>query len=550
MTRRRVFARLAPPVHVELSLSSSSSDDDDNDNDNDDGGEEEDVRGEERNIVALRSSRAAGRQVALVLPPTPPRRRPAESDVDDDQQQDVVLPGQRHSREARQTMPANAEQSAEPDSSEQVLQALQRFGQLRRQRFLHEQRLRMALSDGGRQGTTEESSDRGNNGSSGAGRHGGGDGGWPYVLGSASMSVQADWAHPRGTMTTPDVSAAGAASGELPNARAAAGHHVHRTNNSASASTPVAVSVSVPAPAAVLGESDLRTAFWQQFPSNDVDSYWYNQPEAESSGREPATPARMRETRAPVSLRRLGHLPSIARNPAAEESRRAMLEVIRMHGSTFSSNNSDDSDDDLPHGIDGTSSSARIRQRQHHPGTHPYVPMRMQHPSWLAAQVEMHGRLEKPEPVDPVPADSQRAQKIKARADEQLLRWLIKHTVPARPLDCSLLQPGIEFFGEQSIGSSGLSGNLYMQMQRQRLGTEKWDVHVVIQSVDMERGRVAGMMRAINVPRMPRTVVTHWEGEVVDFVNYSPLTVKWQAGCKEDTEHWSLFDPVKSQPQT
>ncbi|KAJ2852924.1 hypothetical protein J3B02_003363 [Coemansia erecta] len=513
MTRRRVFARLAPPVHVELSLSSNSS--------SDESQSDEDGHG----IAA--HPQTAGRQIVL-LPPTPPRRRTAESDGDGDLM--AHADSQTRSTAAAAAAAAPAE-SADPDGAGQVLQALERFGQLRRQRFLQEQRLRMALTDSRQRAEATNNSRQEQR---------------PYVLSSASMSAQADWTQPRGTMTAPDVTAA---AGEPPDAIVARGNTHHLQDGSTSSS------------AAALGDDDLRAAFWQQFPSNDVDSYWYNQPDAAEASNNNGAAAdssvhRGESRRRPVPLRRLGHLPSIARNPAAEESRRAMLEVIRMHGSTFSSNNSDDSDQEMLHNdIDAAaagenSSSARIRQRQQYQqSTHPYAPMRMQHPSWLAAAMDMHvGRPEKSEPVESAPIeDSQQTLKMKARAEEQLVRWLIKNTVPACPLDCSLLTPGIEFIGEQHIGSSG---SLSMQMHRQRLGVEKWDVHVVIQSVDMANGRVAGTMRAINVPRMPRTVETHWEGEVVDFVNYTPLTGKWHAKCKEDTEHWSMFDPVKSQPQT
>ncbi|KAJ2757907.1 hypothetical protein IWQ57_006971, partial [Coemansia nantahalensis] len=69
---------------------------------------------------------------------------------------------------------------------------------------------------------------------------------------------------------------------------------------------------------------------------------------------------------------------------------------------------------------------------------------------------------------------------------------------------------------------------------------DQWDVQVEIQTVDMARGRVTGLMKAINVPRLPKTVVTYWEGEVIDFVNYMPQTDKWRASCSDDMCHWSL----------
>ncbi|KAJ2702141.1 hypothetical protein FB645_004382 [Coemansia sp. IMI 203386] len=495
-TRRRVFARLASPAHVELSL-----------NDRDES------QSDDSNRVY---DWMASRQMIL-LPPTPPRRRTAESDVEEDLEpyannmQDVVLPGQRHAWETQQrraTGTAELAESAEPNAAEQTLPELERFAQLRRQRFLQEQRLRMDVP-GSRQPTENTSDEQ------------------PYALGSASMPPQADWTQQRSTMTAPDVTAASSAAEETPGA---------------------------------------RVAFWQQFPSNDVDSYWYNQPDAaENSGgahtaAAAATPGGHSDgNRRTVSLRRLGHLPAIARNSAAEQSRQVMLDVIRMHGLSFSSNNSDDddSDEEMMYGVDG-GSSARIRQRQQqqqHQGTaYQYAPMRMQHPSWLAAAMDMRGRREKPDQGGAAPADSQRTQNMKALAEKQLQQWLVKHTVPARALDCSLLRPGIEFCGEQRISmdvqSSGLNPN--PRVGRRPLEVERWNARVVIQSVDMERGRIFGTMESIDVPWMlsKTAVVTRWEGEIIDFVNYTPLTGKWKAKCKDDTEHWSMFDPVKSQPQT
>ncbi|KAJ2386019.1 hypothetical protein GGI05_004514 [Coemansia sp. RSA 2603] len=223
-----------------------------------------------------------------------------------------------------------------------------------------------------------------------------------------------------------------------------------------------------------------------------------------------------------------------------------------MHRTFASGNNSDDSDDETfrhsPHG------------RQHQSIQQPYAPMRMQHPSWLAAAMDTHPShssgnggswIDKSDSTETASVDSQLMRRLKARAEEQLLKWLTKHTVAARALDCALLRPGIEFRGVQRITelpNDPLS--IRSRLHRQTLSIEKWDVHVVIQSVDMQRGRVSGLMKAINVPRMFKTVVTHWDGEIIDFVNYTPLTDKWNAKSKNDTEHWSHFAPVKQQPQT
>ncbi|KAJ2779002.1 hypothetical protein GGI15_004008 [Coemansia interrupta] len=314
-------------------------------------------------------------------------------------------------------------------------------------------------------------------------------------------------------MSTPDVTAATTTPAP---ASTASGDHIHAPSTAATASD--AFHASLP----------------QHFPSNDVDSYWYNQPDAEDNDTTRSiehNSVYIDTSRRSATLRRLGRLPLISRSPASEESRRAMLDVIRMHRTFASGNNSDDSDDDTfrhsPH------------SRQHQSTQQPYAPMRMQHPSWLAAAMDNHpphspgsggSWVDKSDSSETASVDSQLMKRLKARAEEQLLRWLTKHTVAAQALDCSLLRPGIEFRGVQRITETPDEPlSMRSRLLRQTLSIEKWDVHVVIQSVDMKRGRVSGLMKAINVPRMFKTVVTHWDGEIIDFVNYTPLTDKWNA---------------------
>ncbi|KAJ2781047.1 hypothetical protein H4R18_003094 [Coemansia javaensis] len=250
------------------------------------------------------------------------------------------------------------------------------------------------------------------------------------------------------------------------------------------------------------------------FPSNDVDSYWYNQPDAGDA----APGAR------PAGLRRPGHLPSIPRNPAAEQSRAAMLEVLRTRHlfalgaekpDTPDDDDSCDSDSDSAAGGGGGPRAARARR--------------------------LPGR---------------RARRLGAQADARLERWLERYTVEVRDLGCALLRPGIRLSGIQKITpqgggcvrpvGAGAEARVHPPPPPPATapGIEQWDVQVEIQSVDMARGYVAGLMKAINVPRLPEAVVTCWEGEIVDFVNHMPLTAKWQAARSDDLRHWSLFAPV------
>ncbi|KAJ2794570.1 hypothetical protein H4R21_005451, partial [Coemansia helicoidea] len=139
------------------------------------------------------------------------------------------------------------------------------------------------------------------------------------------------------------------------------------------------------------------------------------------------------------------------------------------------------------------------------------------------------------------------ARRAGAPAEERLVRWLSKYTVDVRALDCALLQPGVRLAGIQRISPQPRddirSGR---PMHAVSPSIDQWDVQVEIQTVDMARGRVTGLMKAINVPRLPKTVVTYWEGEVIDFVNYMPQTDKWRASCSDDMCHWSLFAAVRA----
>ncbi|KAJ2360296.1 hypothetical protein H4S01_005794, partial [Coemansia sp. RSA 2610] len=272
------------------------------------------------------------------------------------------------------------------------------------------------------------------------------------------------------------------------------------------------------------------------YPSNDVDSYWYNQSEADAAGDSDGGGFQRSSTTHPgtASLRRLGNLPAAPRNPAAEESRSAMLDVLRTH-----------------HAFAPSAS-----------GSEPTAGRGSREPSWAADEAES-GRSEKPETVDndseatlgagsrAAQRQSQRDQQGSARVAERLQRWLVKNSVAVRDLSCALLRPGMRFTGIQRVTPhvrDASRANAFMRLRAPSL--EKWDVSVEIQTVDMPRGRVSGLMKAINVPRLPKTVVTCWEGEIIDFVNYTPLTGKWRATCADDSKHWSLFGAVRSHPET
>ncbi|KAJ1831968.1 hypothetical protein LPJ73_008045, partial [Coemansia sp. RSA 2703] len=201
--RRRVFARLAPPGNVDVSLSSSSS----NNSDEDDTG-----AGDSRYFDAQ----------VILLPPTPPRRRTVESDT---------VEGHIH----HQGSLDDITESDDPPGAEHVRQVLERFGHLRRQRLLREQQLRMITTRG--RNRTE-----------------------PEVRRLSMAAPEADWTYTQGIMSTPDVTAA--------------------TTTPAPASTTSADHIHAPLTGATASDA-FHAPLPQHFPSNDVDSYWYNQPDAE-----------------------------------------------------------------------------------------------------------------------------------------------------------------------------------------------------------------------------------------------------------------------------
>ncbi|KAJ9053135.1 hypothetical protein DSO57_1027313 [Entomophthora muscae] len=97
----------------------------------------------------------------------------------------------------------------------------------------------------------------------------------------------------------------------------------------------------------------------------------------------------------------------------------------------------------------------------------------------------------------------------------------------------SFLSPGRSFKGTQNQ----VSDTCCLELQDQ----DRWEVKVTIHSLDQSTGTVVGLMEALNVPVASSTVVTYWEGEVVDFVNHNLWTRKWGATDEVDIEHWKRF---------
>jgi len=95
---------------------------------------------------------------------------------------------------------------------------------------------------------------------------------------------------------------------------------------------------------------------------------------------------------------------------------------------------------------------------------------------------------------------------------------------------CSILSPGQVFSGFQTVKTR-----------------DTWNVNVIIQSCDFDTGYICGTMEAMNVPQEKTSVLTFWEGEVIDDMSKF-WTKQWNASGKTDLEHWSRFpsfEPLK-----
>eukprot|EP00871_Galdieria_phlegrea_P001956 jgi/Galph1/2761/GphlegSOOS_G1405.1 len=106
------------------------------------------------------------------------------------------------------------------------------------------------------------------------------------------------------------------------------------------------------------------------------------------------------------------------------------------------------------------------------------------------------------------------------------------HYVP-QPLFCSLLEAGQAFKGVQ---------NSWKLIKDQ----DFWTVKVYIQDFEPSRGYLCGCMEALDVPRIDNPVITFWEGQIVDNVNYGFRTGQWEATEDDDFRHWSRFLPFRS----
>lgn len=138
----------------------------------------------------------------------------------------------------------------------------------------------------------------------------------------------------------------------------------------------------------------------------------------------------------------------------------------------------------------------------------------------------------------------------------------LEGSIPQRARSCSFLQAGRVFLGAQSllgsladhqrsrtterdrgrptpVSSSLLDRNRLRTSEQEVKGDDRWEVKVMMDTVDLQEGTLTGLMEALNVPATgATTVVTAWEGEIVDGYTHSLWTGKWNAERETDLIHW------------
>lgn len=108
--------------------------------------------------------------------------------------------------------------------------------------------------------------------------------------------------------------------------------------------------------------------------------------------------------------------------------------------------------------------------------------------------------------------------------------------MPGHPLSpsCTFLSVGQVYTGTQVVRGAKTD--------------ESWRVTVRLQQCDLEHGYLCGSMEALNIPSTEKSVITFWEGEIVDNKNHSFVTGQWDASKEMDVKHWSRlasFLPLK-----
>lgn len=88
------------------------------------------------------------------------------------------------------------------------------------------------------------------------------------------------------------------------------------------------------------------------------------------------------------------------------------------------------------------------------------------------------------------------------------------------------------------------AGQLFRGIQMVK-SKDTWNVNVLLQFCDIQAGYLCGTMEAVNVPNEKSSVLTFWEGEIINDVDKF-WTKQWSASRKTDMAHWSQFPAFAS----
>jgi len=93
------------------------------------------------------------------------------------------------------------------------------------------------------------------------------------------------------------------------------------------------------------------------------------------------------------------------------------------------------------------------------------------------------------------------------------------------------------------LNLSGMSSNQNSRVHTSSIfhPPDEWEVTVTIYDINFKDGTVCGIMEATNVPAMNGSIMTYWEGEIVDGINHDFYTKKWKANKTVDLDHWRKF---------
>eukprot|EP00210_Caulerpa_lentillifera_P008459 g8071.t1 len=109
----------------------------------------------------------------------------------------------------------------------------------------------------------------------------------------------------------------------------------------------------------------------------------------------------------------------------------------------------------------------------------------------------------------------------------------------AIPPYCSLLQSGVQFSGLERCCRRDRTDPVVSSM-------EEWSVKICLKEYCPNRGYLSGTMTSFL--KTGSSVVTFFEGEIIDNKNHTFKTSKWNVLAKTDIEYWTKFAEFRDLP--